>query len=517
MITDAQDVAQGATLDTDVCIVGAGAAGITLAQELIDPKLRVIVLESGLPDPDPTISSLYAGEAGNLMRKIGHQDFLTKSRTRRDGGSTNCWGGTCRPLDPIDFELRPGVPFSGWPVSYQHLLPYYKRAQTVLHLNEFVYDDPKYWFSHIAELGHHLRLMPLSDRMKTVIFQEISHNEQPFDRRRLRLAYSDHLRHAWNLTLYRNANVLNLETNRRSTNIIHANVASIAGNRFRVRARQFVLAAGGIENARILMLSDQNQATQGGLGNRSDLLGRFFAVHPLIQRAADTVIRHEEWAFYTQPWIAGTNHALITARLAPSERILRESGMGNFRIHLPYYATAGRVVVNLNWEQLPNPDSRVTLSDEIDYLGSRKVRLDWQLSPRDKATARWAMELLSVEFERAGLGPIDMVTQLDGGPDDWLPFDGPFSPGLDPGDHHIGTTRMSADPDTGVVDPHCRVHHVNNLYIASSSVFPTGGYANPTLTIVALAIRIADRIRAVLGQPARVARTARRPLAHATV
>jgi choline dehydrogenase-like flavoprotein len=507
MITYGQEVSQGATLDADVCIIGAGAAGISIAQELIDTPLRVIVLESGLPSPDPKISSLYAGDAGDLMRRIGHPDFLTASRSRREGGSTNCWGGTCRPLDPIDFEQRSGLPFSGWPIAYRNLVPYYKRAQTVLHLNEFVYDDPRYWLSHINSRQQQLCLLPLSERMKTVVFQEISHAELPVDRRKLGLLYEGQLLHAMNLTVYRDANVLYLETNRSSTSVALAHVSTIAGHLFRVRAKHFILAAGGIENTRILMMSDQNQTSDGGLGNHADLLGRFFAVHPLIQRAADTSLDHEKWAFYTQPWIAGSNAAIITGRLAPSDRILRETEMGNFRIYLPFYDAADRVVVNLNWEQIPNPDSRVTLSDETDHLGSRKVQLDWHLSPQDKATACQAIELLSLEFAKAGLGRIDLVTQLDGDAEDWLPSTGLFSPGLDPGDHHIGTTRMASDPNMGVVDANCRVHHISNLYIASSSVFPTGGYANPTLTIIALAIRIADRVRAIEGRPRGLPRT----------
>ncbi|MGL4618309.1 MAG: GMC family oxidoreductase, partial [Chroococcidiopsis sp.] len=136
-------------------------------------------------------------------------------------------------------------------------------------------------------------------------------------------------------------------------------------------------------------------------------------------------------------------------------------------------------------EQAPNPDSRITLSRDRDKLGMNRVQLDWRLSPIDKYTIKRSQQLIAEEFERSGLGKM----QIELGDDDasWRSLRGSY--------HHIGTTRMSNNPREGVVDEHCQVHGIHNLYIAGSSVFPTSGLSNPTLTIVALAIRLADRIQ----------------------
>jgi len=493
MIYSTSSLVPGENLEADICVVGAGAAGITLALELYDSGKKVIILESGYPEQDERVSSLYEGHCGDLLKALGHGSFLTESRTRREGGSTNCWGGTCRPLDPLDFGKRAGIAYSGWPITRADLDPYYHRAHSICGLDEFIYDDPGFW---VAEIGDpSLKLVPHTFRMKTVIFQEMSPKRTP-DRRRFYVAFSEVIRDSSNISLYNNANVIGLETNGSGERVLYAHGLTIDGMPFLVKAKLFILAAGGIETVRIMLLSDHNQATNGGIGNQEDLLGRFFMVHPLIQRVADVGLQ-KEWPFYTEPHILDKTGTIITARLAPSEDLLRESSLGNFRVFLPYYHDGGRVIVNLNWEQIPNPDSRITLSEVVDSLQQRRVQLSWALTDKDKETARWAMRTLSEEFSDLGLGQIDQISDLHGGASDWQPYSGPYSPGLDPGDHHMGTTRMSKSPMDGVVDENCKVHQTTNLYVASSSVFPTGGYANPTLTIMALSIRLADRIKAM--------------------
>lgn len=482
-------------LKAHICIIGAGAAGITLAAELSRSGKKIVILESGLSEADPKISSLYEGEPGALMRRIGHQDFLTESRTRCEGGSTNCWGGTCRPLDTIDFEKRKGVHYSGWPITPNELEPFYRRAHDFCGLDDYVYDDAAYWIPKIGDQS--LRLMPHSPRMKSVVFQEMSHEPNPVDNRRFQHALARTVASFPNVTFYGDATVTFLESSKDGKIIVCAHVSTCQGIRFKVVADTFVLAAGGIETVRILMLSDQNQATNGGIGNHSGLLGKFFMVHPLIQRVADTELDGVTWSLYTEPKIIRESNTILTVRLAPTETEIRGSGLGNFRFYLPYHQDAGKVIVNLNWEQAPNPNSFVRLMDDVDFLGQKRVELHWELTQKDKETARWALSLLQQEFHELGLGKLKTLSDLRGDADEWEPYGGPFSSGLDPGDHHMGTTRMSIDPDDGVVDTNCKIHHTNNLYIAGSSVFPTGGYANPTLSIIALAMRLASYLRLV--------------------
>jgi choline dehydrogenase-like flavoprotein len=144
------------------------------------------------------------------------------------------------------------------------------------------------------------------------------------------------------------------------------------------------------------------------------------------------------------------------------------------------------VVVDL--EQQPNFHSRVCLSDQIDSLGMKRAKLDWRISEIERTTARHLNNLIAEELKKLGFGQIDAAG--------WLTSTTPVRDGELYGTyHHIGTTRMSKDPRDGVVNEDCRAHGVDNLYLAGCSVFPTGGHANPTLTIVALAIRVADHLR----------------------
>jgi choline dehydrogenase-like flavoprotein len=481
MYFNANIIPIGKNLEADVCIIGSGAAGIAIALEFIGTGLKVVLLESGLRDENEYISSLYEGDAGELMQMIRHSGFLIESRTRQVGGSTNCWHGTCRPLDAIDFEKREGIPHSGWPTSYRQLYPYYERAQLVCCLDDFVYNNPQYWAERLHKtykqtLGS-LKLIPETEHVKTVIFQ--SSNRQ---KRRFQEVYGKRLEEAPNIFVWMNCNVLSFETNRKGSIVTLANAATIEGNHFRVFAKKFILAAGGIETVRILMLSDQNQATNNGIGNQHDILGRFFMVHPLLKRAADLDMNKDDWPFYTGRLIYGDNQTRICPRLAPTEKTLRESGFGNFRVFFYFSDELNKVILNLNLEQVPNPESRVSLTNKIDLLGQKRVKLDWKLTQQDENTAQWAIQLLEGTFEQLGLCQIHTIA----------------APGLDPGHHHIGTTRMSINPESGVVDTNCKVHQTDNLFIAGSSVFPTAGYANPTLTIIALAIRLADHIKRLI-------------------
>jgi choline dehydrogenase-like flavoprotein len=146
--------------------------------------------------------------------------------------------------------------------------------------------------------------------------------------------------------------------------------------------------------------------------------------------------------------------------------------------------------VDLNFEQRPNRDSRVLLGNDRDRLGQRRVQLDWRLSETDRKTATRALDVAAQEFGRIGLGRARIALDLS--------HDASWPANMISSCHHSGTARMSNDPRTGVVDADCRVHSIDNLYVAGSAVFPTAGYANPTLTIVALAQRLAEHLERTL-------------------
>jgi len=531
MFVDARTLSAGTAIQTEICIIGAGAAGITLALSLRMAGFRVAVLESGDFNFDPATQELNVGELA------GVPNYATDvSRLRFFGGTTNHWAGWCRPLDAIDFEPRTAIPLSGWPFGRDRLVPYYQQAQKLCELGPFDYDNPDMWFREAGQSA------PAFDpaRLKPSIIQVSPPT-------RFGEVYRELLEKSDTVTVYLNATVVDIQANAAGTAVDLVNVRSLQGPAFTVRARYVVLATGGLENARILLLSDKVQAA--GLGNGNDTVGRYFMDHPWITYAAVARFAKPDRAlslFFDETNLRGTN---VFAALAAGDEVPQGAeGVGGYRIvmqklhripegvdslkalgnslsrfelpsHLwdhignilrdrdivadslyrtvtgqktsPFASEAPRsgavlgAVLDINIEQVPNPMSRVRLSDKRDAMGLRRLVLDWQLSETERRTFRQAQAMVALEFGRLGLGRVNpKVLPNRGWPDD-----------MQASRHHMGTTRMSDNPKTGVVDANCRVHGIGNLYVTGSSVFPTAGYANPTLTIVALALRLGDELR----------------------
>jgi choline dehydrogenase-like flavoprotein len=313
-------------------------------------------------------------------------------------------------------------------------------------------------------------------------------------------AYRDDLRRAARVRVLLHANVVRVELNPDGSRVDRLRIATLGGRRFAVRAGRFVLAAGAIENARLLLASDDVQ--KGGVGNDNDLVGRFFADHPHLPIGSALVAAGSPAAnFYTaHPSVEDPQAECV---LVPSDRLVRAERMLRSCLvitrepgPLPRAVEIGQVArdlggaevgemrgLQLRCEQLPNPDSRVTLVDREDATGVRRVRLDWRFTELDRRSWRRSLEATAGALAAAGIARVHSP-----------PFRDERGWGLLQGSHHIGTARMSRDPRRGVVDPDCRVHGVQNLYVAGSAVFPTTGFANPTLTIVALALRLAGHL-----------------------
>jgi choline dehydrogenase-like flavoprotein len=519
MLIDARALDPRAELDTDICIVGAGAAGMTIAQQLIDDRARVVVLEGGGLQPDPHSQQLYQGDS------TGEPYYaLDACRVRYLGGTTNTWGGWCRPLDPIDFVERDWLPHSGWPFTHDTLLPYYERAHDVCRLAPYDYDARR-WNTAGPSLVS--PTMPeLSDTLFHVGPMRFGHEYRPA------------LQRANNVRLLLHASALEIAMAGSQRTAVGVVAATSAGRTFTVRAQAIVLAAGGIENPRLLLASNRDRSA--GVGNDRDLVGRFFTEHlhvPIarlrlrdampafysVHRAAAATIRgaialtdaarHRD----RLPGSALTFHdadnphdVLSPARLPPAYESLavlvravrqRERPPGLLR-HLATIATgpgvaaglvrkklraprARRVVVGCRSEQSPNPDSRVTLDDRVDAFGRPRARLHWQLTQADHEGFERAQALWRRALATAGVERIDREAD-----------DEPWTARMAPAAHHMGTTRMHRDPARGVVDDNCRVHGTSNVFVAGSSVFPTAGWAPPTLTVIALALRLADHLRA---------------------
>ena len=525
---DARRLDPGTTIRADVCVIGAGAAGLTLARELASDGASVALIESGDRMFRHRTQFLYIGE------NTGLPNFATThSRFRQFGGSITRWAGQCRPLDAIDFEAREWIPGSGWPFGPGELEPWYRRAHELCALGPYEYRPA-------AAVPDVARMLPIeSDTIETRIFR-FSRPEWLVD------SSAQMIEATSDLCVYLNANVTELRADRAGRSITSLDFATLDGRRFNARAGTYVLACGGIENARILLASDRG--AQGGIGNRTGLVGRYFMDHPYFLLGhfgpAQACFDGTPYVIEDYSQVGRTQHC--NAAFGLTERVLRREQVNNCALYFVrrpdyktgpgYFSRGGRAFQHLVeilrhdavpdrylgrhlrdalagtpdivetllrqavqafypqprlalravLESTPCRESRVTLSGRRDRLGMPRVRVHWQLNAEDRRGLECFMTAMAGEVERLGLGRV--VVDRSTGPDGW-----PAS--MTGGKHHMGTTRMHEDPGQGVVDPDCRVHGLSNLFIAGSSVFPTGGYANPTLTIIALAIRLADHLR----------------------
>lgn len=526
MFIDTRSLPDNEEIGTDVCIIGAGAAGIAIARELIGSPLRVCLLESGGFDYDERTHEL------NRVDNVGERELNLESfRARWFGGTTNLWGGNCSPLDPIDFEKRDWIPLSGWPIGREELEPYYRRAHPYFELGTRGY-DPQEWAAAFPEFSE-VRL----DVGNTPVVEKLY---QRSPRTKFGIRYRDDFRPpASNVTVLLNASAMKLATDESGRTVTAVRAGTLDGRRITIVARYVVLAA-GIENARLLLLS--NDRHPAGLGNGYDTVGRYFMEHislisgEVVLPDAPGFLKYydiENWAppssperpdfcvglqprageqarermgnyvaFLTQtfegttdPGFQALRHIIgqikrghwpdglasdIATMMGDMESVLkggyaRLSGRGTRIYQIQHFL-----------EQTPDPDSRIRLGDGRDALGLPRMEVAWRFNDLDRRTLVRGQELVMQALGIAGLGRVRP---------DYVSADEPWPETMHQSSHYMGTTRMSDDPKLGVVDRDCRVHGLSNLFVAGGSVLPTAGCAMVTINIVTLALRLADRIR----------------------
>lgn len=513
----------------DLCIVGAGAAGITLALELEATGLRVCLLEAG--------GAVYEAETQRLFEgEVSGQKYPTLRDTRVGalGGSTTVWAGWCRPLEALDFDPREWCDAGGWPFGLDELRPWYARAHKICGLAACDY-DPEHW---VGVLGAN-RLLPGDSGFSNEIFHI---GPQDFGDR-----YRERLERSRTIDLVLHAPVMRLRVEGAVCTAVE--IRTLGGCELAIRADRFVLAAGGIENPRLLLLSADQPA--GAPGNAAGLVGRYFSDHAfvdpgtLVLRAPDSLSFYRARPVAHGPGASSVRGVLSLRReVAERERLMHAALYFHPRYEAhPVFNTAEvkafqtlwnkvkqRAVPGAAWPYVRRAamapqrlavalarklavrhgparrwrmraafetgfryDNRVMLSDERDRLGRRRVLVEWQIGETDVENMRRVMQLFGQAVSEAGVGHLERA--FPDTPAGWRQT-------LEPAMHHMGTTRMHVAPDHGVVDENSRVHGMSNLYVTGSSVFPSGGYANPTLTIVALAARLGDHLKRRSPRPA---------------
>jgi choline dehydrogenase-like flavoprotein len=510
---DARTLPDASRIEADLVIIGGGLAGITLAKELAGASLKVAILESGGREIDMEVQALYAGSAvvkapDNPDKPF--DDYPIQSRVRALGGSGMVWGGKCAPLDPADFEARPWAPHSGWPVTRAQMQPFYDRACDLLEIPRFDADNKA-----LTDPARPPLALDAEDDFFSAprVFSRYSGGADKAAFDRFRTAFAD----APNITVYLHANVTQIRLGAKGDKVEGLDVACLDGKRHTAVGKTYVLAVGGIENVRLLLAS--NGVRPEGIGNRHDLVGRFFQGHVTYSLDGDAetegtavhISRAEPMSLYLNPGRASA-HCVVASGLAGQKR----RGAGNFTATLYAAQATGagtpteaetkalrQVATRTDGhtgegqllgffamtEHFPNPDSRVTLDPASkDPLGMPRVHLEWRYGKAD-----WD----SLERSAAGFG--DALGASGQGRACWPVKRGQLLEISSASRHHMGATRMHADPRQGVVDPNLRVHDTANLYVAGSSVFPTSGIANPTLTILALVMRLADHLKLEMG------------------
>lgn len=496
---DARELPEATEIEADLIIIGGGLAGIAIAKEWAGLNRSVVVLESGGRELDRDLQQLNAG--AGVLRGPGNpdlamNDYLIASRFRGLGGAGNVWGGKLVPLDESDFEPRDWLPLSGWPLSRAQMQPYYERACRY-------YDIPQFDVSNSPPREDGRPVFEMGDEYFSAprCFTRFSgtRDAAAFDEFRTTFAQ------AANVNVYLNANVIAFDKGRRG--ISGLSVACLNGKRHTARGRAYVLATGGIENARLMLAAN--------IGNESGYVGRCFQghmnfgkfdapegrnssicisnsgvamrlytdnapdkIHCVLANTLESQRRRETLNFTVTIY---EETADLTADVAA---LLRSTGAIDCGA-----APARNLTVYFKTEQLPNPESRITLNESAtDALGMPRVRLEWNFNQTDFDKLDASIAAFANAMGAAGLGRVCWPVAREN-----------YVSIMTPARHHMGTTRMHVDAEHGVVDENCRVHGLRNLYIAGSSVFPTSGNANPTLTLTALAFRLSDHLKQRLG------------------
>ena len=503
-------------IETDFCVVGSGPAGGILSVKLAENKKDVLLLEAGDLQPN------YDFGETTTTKLVSASTDLRFGGSYQLGGSADLWAGRTHPMEAIDLEQRPWIENSGWPFTIEALDRYYRDAAFLLGLPGFEFFQGDY-------------LDALCKEEKRNTFSQLD-DLQPrnFQWAQNSFSVSNYLtkkcKKLRNLRIFLNARVSNLEESENTKEIKAAVVRKPDGKVIRILARQFILAAGGIETPRIMLSSQDVRKT--GIGNDRDVVGRYFSTHPKADMAAlilKNSVKLNHAFFVDKPLKSGRcrlglgfskeaqknyhllNHYVQLSPILEYQATRIFDGLKNSNLTSSYlinknelltgylpslgkfaYGILGRIaklqprtrkfILRTFLDQYPNPDNRVQLSEDFTIYGTRKASISWKYSSEDKESVLKFFNKMDESLRTAGIGRIEYSGLKSH--DEW-PLIGIHS-------HFMGTTRFGTNKSISVTDGNCAVHDIKNLYIAGPSLFPTYGFANPFLTITALSLRLGE-------------------------
>jgi choline dehydrogenase-like flavoprotein len=496
---DLKELVQDDVEEYDICVIGSGPAGLSLVMSLLEHDKKVLLLESGSEEIDAEFQDLNKGI------NVGSRYLdLESSRLRCFGGAGKIWAGVCRPLSKVDFQDRSLGKLFGWPIEYAELEKYYKKAAGLLGIDFTA-------FSRSVARGVFDHVFPDNDVGSK---SAVRHNKYIIAKHMdLADRYGSKIKSASNVTIYTNATVVDFLF--KGSSVSSCLATTIDKKRFQFNAKTFVLCAGALEIPRILLNSSLYNSR-----HRPPALGSYFMSHPAFVDVARLVLNasadlcgpssiDDEKFDHEVGFPEQLSKGILRHNMSfkPSSEFDRKHGSfddeqlfswkENLEILGLFKRATCRILgrrmsgqvwdVSVGIEQEPRLLNGINLSDEVDFLGVRRLKINWaSVSALEQKTVLEALRVLTRELIKNGLGTIEISKKL---------IDKSAFAREDAINHHIGTTRMSSKREYGVVDKNLRCFDYKNLYISSSSVFPTSSNVNPTFTIVALSLRLADHLR----------------------
>lgn len=496
MIIDILDMGEQTRLRGQVIVLGSGVAGAEIATYLARQGREVILLESGREQFDPQIQALndvvFLGKRHRESDPNSHyHQYLAPelrgvSRVRQLGGTSNVWTGKWKYLQPSDFEERACVANRSWPLQFDDLLEYYHATAKDYEIGDLEAEEAR------PEITT-FRATLAAGGLKVGSFYW---QKSPL---RTAIRFGEEMRRSQNLRVILGATATELKLDPTCQRVTEVICRSLEGRELAVEGEAVIIATGAFEAARLLLAS--NRQLPQGIGNAHDLVGRFYCDHP--KHHTGTLFPGDLMRQYA-PEMQYDPKPRFCRCFALDDATQREQKLLEHTIYLkPIYETLsdrirrtllGRPMckdkngavasyqVNFVTEQFPHQKSRIKLGNEFDALGQRQLEVDWCFTDHDHRSIAKTIDLITQRFAAVGLGTFDFGGEL------------PSLNTMTDAAHQMGTTRMATRPEEGVVDADCRVFGTENLYVASSAVFPTGPSYSVTFTILALARRLGEHL-----------------------